>query len=36
VREVLLNFLADFDLTAGLSGCASVADIRPELVRLDT
>ena len=35
VREVLLNFLADFDLTAGLSGCASVADIRAELLRLE-
>jgi lactate 2-monooxygenase len=30
VREVLQNFKADFDLTLGLSGCASVADVRPE------
>jgi lactate 2-monooxygenase len=34
VGEVLRNFRADFDLTLGLSGCASVADIGPErLVR---
>jgi len=30
VREVLQNFKADFDLTLGLSGCTSVADIGPE------
>ncbi|MBA2358627.1 MAG: alpha-hydroxy-acid oxidizing protein [Actinobacteria bacterium] len=30
VREVLRNFKADFDLTMGLAGCASVADIGPE------
>jgi lactate 2-monooxygenase len=30
VREVLQNFKADFDLTLGLSGRTSVADIRPE------
>ncbi|HTK40844.1 MAG TPA: alpha-hydroxy-acid oxidizing protein [Gemmatimonadales bacterium] len=35
VREVLLNFLADFDLTAGLSGCTCVRDLRPELLRLE-
>ena len=28
VREVLANFLADFELTMALSGCASVAEIR--------
>jgi len=30
VREVLQNFKADFDLTLGLSGCRSVAEIGPE------
>ena len=30
VREVLQNFKADFDLTLGLTGCRSVADIGPE------
>jgi lactate 2-monooxygenase len=30
VREVLQNFKADFDLTLGLAGCTSVADIGPE------
>jgi lactate 2-monooxygenase len=30
VRDVLRNFLADFDLTMGLAGCASVAEISPE------
>jgi lactate 2-monooxygenase len=34
VGEVLSNFRADFDLTLGLAGCASVDDIGPErLVR---
>ena len=33
VREVLLNFLADFDLTLGLSGCACLSDVRPDLLR---
>jgi isopentenyl diphosphate isomerase/L-lactate dehydrogenase-like FMN-dependent dehydrogenase len=34
VREVLQNFKADFDLTMGLAGCRSVAEIGPEtLVR---
>lgn len=33
VREVLLNFLADLDLTFGLSGCASVAEIDRSAVR---
>jgi lactate 2-monooxygenase len=27
VREVLQNYMADFDLTMGLAGCASVAEI---------
>ena len=27
VREVIRNLLADFDLTMGLTGCASIADI---------
>ena len=30
MREVLQNFKADFDLTLGLAGCRSVADIGPE------
>jgi lactate 2-monooxygenase len=30
VREVLQNFLADFDLTMGLAGCRSVSEIGPE------
>ena len=30
VREVVENFQADFDLTMGLAGCASIADIGPE------
>ena len=30
VRELLQNFKADFDLTLGLSGCSSVAEIGPE------
>jgi isopentenyl diphosphate isomerase/L-lactate dehydrogenase-like FMN-dependent dehydrogenase len=30
VREVLDNFMADFDLTMGLAGCRSVAEIGPE------
>jgi lactate 2-monooxygenase len=34
VREVIQNFLADFDLTMGLAGCRSVEEIRAEtLVR---
>ena len=35
VREVLLNFLADLDLTLGLAGCVSPADLRPGLLRRD-
>ncbi len=30
VRDVLENFSADFDLTMGLAGCRSVAEIGPE------
>jgi lactate 2-monooxygenase len=30
VREVIENFMADFDLTMGLAGCRSVAEIGPE------
>ena len=30
VRQVLRNFAADFDLTMGLAGCRSVAEIGPE------
>jgi lactate 2-monooxygenase len=30
VRQVLRNLLADFDLTMGLAGCASVEEIGPE------
>ena len=30
VRELLENFQADFDLTMGLAGCRSVAEIGPE------
>jgi lactate 2-monooxygenase len=30
VRDVVKNFLADFDLTMGLAGCASTADISAE------
>ncbi len=34
VLDVIRNFHADFDLTLGLAGCASVADVGPErLVR---
>jgi lactate 2-monooxygenase len=33
VREVLQNLKADFDLTLGLSGCRSVAEIGPEALR---
>ena len=32
VRELLLNLAADFDLTMGLAGCRSVADIGPKSV----
>ena len=30
VREVVTNFLADFDLTMGLAGCSSVEEIGAE------
>jgi isopentenyl diphosphate isomerase/L-lactate dehydrogenase-like FMN-dependent dehydrogenase len=30
VREVLQNFKADFDLTLGLAGCRTIADVGPE------
>ena len=30
MREVLQNLLAEFDLTMGLAGCRSVAEIGPE------
>jgi lactate 2-monooxygenase len=34
VREVIRNFVADFDLTMGLAGCRSVSEVAPEtLVR---
>jgi lactate 2-monooxygenase len=32
VRELLLNLAAEFDLTMGLAGCRSVAEIGPEAV----
>jgi lactate 2-monooxygenase len=32
VREVIENLAADFDLTMGLSGCRSVAEIGPDAV----
>ena len=33
VQEVLENFEADFDLTMGLAGCASTAEIGPETLQ---
>ncbi|MEO1270350.1 MAG: alpha-hydroxy-acid oxidizing protein [Myxococcota bacterium] len=33
VREVLQNFKADFDLTMGLAGCASIAEINRDSIR---
>ena len=30
MREVIQNFVADFDLTLGLAGCASPAEIGVE------
>ncbi|HET8822090.1 MAG TPA: lactate 2-monooxygenase [Thermoleophilaceae bacterium] len=35
VREVVTNFLADFDLTMGLAGCRSLAEIGPEAIVAD-
>jgi lactate 2-monooxygenase len=32
VREVIRNLVADFDLTMGLSGCRSLAEIRPDML----
>jgi hypothetical protein len=32
VREVLLNLLADVELTLGLAGCASCADGRRDSI----
>jgi isopentenyl diphosphate isomerase/L-lactate dehydrogenase-like FMN-dependent dehydrogenase len=32
VREVLLNLLADFELTLGLAGCSTCAEVSPELL----
>jgi lactate 2-monooxygenase len=34
VRQVLRDVHADFDLTLGLTGCASVADIGPQMLSL--
>jgi lactate 2-monooxygenase len=34
VREVIRNLIADFDLTMGLAGCRSVAEIGPETLVL--
>ena len=33
MREVLENLRADFDLTMGLAGCDSVAEIGPETLQ---
>jgi isopentenyl diphosphate isomerase/L-lactate dehydrogenase-like FMN-dependent dehydrogenase len=30
VRELIRKFIADFDLTMALAGCASVAEIGPD------
>jgi lactate 2-monooxygenase len=35
VREVLQNFMADFDLTMGLAGCRSIAEIDRQAVVTD-
>ena len=32
VRDVTLNFLADFDISLGLCGCTSVRDLRPSML----
>lgn len=32
VREVLQNFLADFELTMGLSGCQSIREVKREML----
>jgi lactate 2-monooxygenase len=33
VYQVIRNFMADFELTMGLAGCASLAHIQPEMLR---
>jgi isopentenyl diphosphate isomerase/L-lactate dehydrogenase-like FMN-dependent dehydrogenase len=33
VREVIRNFVAELDLTLGLSGCTSITELKPELLR---
>jgi lactate 2-monooxygenase len=33
VREVIRNFVADFDLTLGLAGCSSMSEIGPECLQ---
>ena len=33
VREVIRNFVADFDLTLGLAGCSSVSQLGPECLQ---
>jgi isopentenyl diphosphate isomerase/L-lactate dehydrogenase-like FMN-dependent dehydrogenase len=35
VREVLRNFVAELDLTMGLAGCKSVAEITPEALHFE-
>jgi isopentenyl diphosphate isomerase/L-lactate dehydrogenase-like FMN-dependent dehydrogenase len=35
VREVVRNLLADFELTMGLAGCASIQEIGPENIVVD-
>ena len=34
VREVIQNFVADLDLTLGLTGCASLAEVGGELIEI--
>jgi hypothetical protein len=34
VREVIQNFIVDFDLTLGLAGCASLAELGGELIEI--
>lgn len=33
VREVLLNFMADFELTMGLAGCKNIAEIKRDCLK---
>ena len=33
VRDVIQNLIADFDLTLGLAGCASVTEVGPDFLR---